>query len=69
MAHVGRGRVFPWLSEIATHRLGHEVFANSGSETINMSASRPRPSAYLLWRQPPSRRNLPSMRIPGEHLQ
>jgi hypothetical protein len=23
-----------------------------------MSASRPRPSAYLLWRQPPGRRNL-----------
>ena len=54
MAHVGRGRGFHRLNEIVTYRLGQGVFANSGSETINTSASRPQPSAYLLWRQPTS---------------
>jgi len=39
--HLGFERGFHRLNEIATHRLGQGVFANSGSETINMSASCP----------------------------
>ena len=41
MSHLGLGRNFHRLNEMVTCRLGHGVFANRDSETINMSASRP----------------------------
>ena len=73
MNHLRLGRGFHRLNQIVTYRLGQEVFANSTSETINMSASRP--GHRLIYFGGSRRAGVISLRKPinegfrGEHLQ